>query len=203
MTIEAVIFDLGRVLVDVVISDEFRSALDWPPAPANDGGRRRRVFERLYQDFSTGRLTAEQFHRHLCRESGQKIEFGDFQRLWCSLVHTLPGAEELFDRVARRWPVGLLSDTDPLHWQHVLEHHPFVGRISRPTLSFRIGVMKPDPRAFRAAADNVGYPPPACLFIDDKPENVVGAEKLGMQGLVFQGTAELQQQLERLGLLSG
>lgn len=199
--IEAIIFDLGRVLVDVVISDEFRSALDWPSAEGRDDGERRRVFERLYTDFSTGRLAAEQFHRRLCRQGGLHLAYREFVRLWCSLVHPLAGAEQLFYEVAQCLPVGLLSDTDPLHWQHVLEHYPFVGRIVNPTLSFRIGVLKPDPRAYRAAADNVGCPPPACLFIDDKPENVDGARQVGMNGVVFRGVDDLRRQLHRLGLL--
>ncbi|RME22738.1 MAG: hypothetical protein D6806_12495, partial [Deltaproteobacteria bacterium] len=187
MEIQAVIFDLGRVLVDVVIDDEFKTALGWAPADGK-GERARAVFDTLYRDFSTGRIGPQEFHSALVNELGLELEFERFVELWCSIVAPMPGAEGLFEAVAGKLRVGLLSDTDPLHWQYVKQRFPFVGRIPRPTLSFRTGWLKPQPEAYIAACRNVDLPPERCLFIDDKPENVEGAMKAGLDAMLFEGT---------------
>ncbi len=200
MSVRAVIFDLGRVLVDVVITDEFRERLGWQDAWSSNPGPRRGVFERLYVDFSTGRIDAREFHRRLCQRAEVDIGYAELIELWCSLIRPLAGAEAIFERVAEKLPVGLLSDTDPVHWQFVLEHHPFLRRIENPTLSFRIGFLKPDPRAYLAAARDAGLAPAECLFIDDKPQNVAGAAAVGMPALMFEGAEKLKGQLSALEL---
>jgi putative hydrolase of the HAD superfamily len=48
--------------------------------------------------------------------------------------------------------------------------------LSRGTL----GVAKPDPRAFMAAADMLGLRPEECCLVDDLSEHVVAARELGM-----------------------
>lgn len=201
MAVRAVIFDLGRVLVDVVITDEFRRRLGWQDAWSSTPGPRRGVFERLYVDFSTGRIDAREFHRRLSRRAEVDIGYQELIELWCSLLRPLDGAKRLFERVAERLPVGLLSDTDPVHWQFVLEHYPFLRRIEKPTLSFQTGYLKPDPRAYQAALNNCRFPAADCLFIDDKPQNAAGAAAAGMQAIVFEGVEKLEAQLSALEVL--
>jgi putative hydrolase of the HAD superfamily len=62
--------------------------------------------------------------------------------------------------------------------------------------SSRIGVAKPDPAIYLAAAERVGVAPGRCLFVDDTPVNVRAAEGLGMTGLVYREVAELRRALE-------
>lgn len=49
----------------------------------------------------------------------------------------------------------------------------------------KLGVHKPDPAAYRAAADAVGERPEACLFVDDLQANLRGAEAAGMRTRLF------------------
>ncbi len=42
------------------------------------------------------------------------------------------------------------------------------------------GVLKPDPRAYAIAAEQLGTPPSEIVFVDDMPENAEGARKAGM-----------------------
>jgi HAD superfamily hydrolase (TIGR01509 family) len=48
--------------------------------------------------------------------------------------------------------------------------------------SAMLGIYKPDPRAFMAAAAALGLPAQACAFVDDLAENVAAARSVGMQG---------------------
>jgi len=96
----------------------------------------------------------------------------------------------------------LLSDTDPLHWQHEIDRNPWLGLIERPTLSFETGVLKPAAGAYLAAARNVGVEPTGCLFIDDLEENVTGARQVGMRALHFTDHTKLKIDLVRLGVMT-
>lgn len=64
--------------------------------------------------------------------------------------------------------------------------------------SARLGFAKPDPRIYRAAADRLGQPPQACIFVDDSPGHVEAARAVGLTGIDFTGAADLRQQLARL-----
>ena len=45
--------------------------------------------------------------------------------------------------------------------------------------------MKPDPRIFRKAMEEIGVAPGEILFIDDVTEHVLAAQSLGMNGAVI------------------
>jgi putative hydrolase of the HAD superfamily len=48
-----------------------------------------------------------------------------------------------------------------------------------------LGVRKPDPKTYLAAADALSLPPPVCIFVDDMAINCRGAEAVGMDTLLF------------------
>jgi len=50
-------------------------------------------------------------------------------------------------------------------------------------------VLKPDPRIYRLAAERLGVDAEDCLFVDDQPGNVQGAQAVGMAALWFDVTA--------------
>ena len=52
-------------------------------------------------------------------------------------------------------------------------------------LSGNEGVSKPDVRIFEIACERLGENPENCVFVDDSPENILAAEKLGMRGIVY------------------
>jgi putative hydrolase of the HAD superfamily len=49
-------------------------------------------------------------------------------------------------------------------------------------------VLKPDPRSYDLAVQRLGVRPAECLFVDDQPGNVTGAEEVGMRAVWFDVT---------------
>jgi putative hydrolase of the HAD superfamily len=196
--VQAVIFDLGGVLVTVDF-DQLWSHITGCTGHAIPPERL--VADDLVRRYCTGRLTPRELHREIGARTGWSPPWDEFVTRWCGIFGVMPGMPELLAEVAARVPVGLLSDTDPLHWAHQIRHYPHVAAIPNPTLSFRIGVMKPDPEAFRLAAANVGRPMDACLFVDDLQRNVDGARQVGMTAVRFRGAEALRDELARLGVL--
>lgn len=195
---EAVIFDLGGVLVDV---DTTRGL--WPRLAGTAPGELdlgRLVRDPLFLRLGRGRIEPRAFWLEVCRRLGEDWDFETFVALWCDIFSPKPDMEALFFEVAARVPVGLLSDTEPFHWPHLLERMPVLQAIPRPALSYRVGMLKPEPDFYRLAARNVGVPIERCFFVDDVQRNVDGARAVGMDAERFIDAATLRRQLRERGL---
>jgi putative hydrolase of the HAD superfamily len=64
-----------------------------------------------------------------------------------------------------------------------------------------LGLRKPEAAIYRRALDILGRPPERILFIDDRAENVAGAEAAGMKAIVFEGAGSLRSELVSLWVL--
>lgn len=69
--------------------------------------------------------------------------------------------------------------------------------------SSRLGVAKPDPAFFQAALQLAGVAPAAALFIDDTPENVSSASRLGIASHHFRSPSLMAEFLEQHHALVG
>jgi putative hydrolase of the HAD superfamily len=67
--------------------------------------------------------------------------------------------------------------------------------------SARVGLRKPDPRAFDYALRLLGMPAHSVLFIDDKTRNTDVAEEMGIPSICFHTGQHLRDRLISLGLL--
>lgn len=199
--IRAVVFDLGRVLLSIdPLRPKFAALMRAIGIRPEDAFR---VYWREPEVIAhmTGKATPREFHAALCSRFGLSMEYPEFVDAWCDLFEPVPGMEDIFLRVEERHSIGILSDTDPLHWRKAVEILPWLSRVGKPTLSCEAGFLKPAPEIFREAARNVGAPAESCLFIDDLPDNVRGAQRAGMAGIVFGGAERLRGELELLGVL--
>jgi putative hydrolase of the HAD superfamily len=64
-----------------------------------------------------------------------------------------------------------------------------------------LGLRKPEPAIYQRALDILGRPAARILFIDDRAENVAGAEAAGFKTILFEGADALRSELARLGVL--
>ena len=103
---------------------------------------------------------------------------------------------------ARGIRVGLLSNAIPdrSNGSCAADHWGMDGLFDAQVFSYRVGCLKPDPRTYRAALASLRAVAAETLFIDDSPENVVGARRLGMRSVRFCSTVALFDALCAYGL---
>ncbi|HVL33698.1 MAG TPA: HAD family phosphatase [Actinomycetota bacterium] len=65
-------------------------------------------------------------------------------------------------------------------------------------ISGEVGLRKPDAEIYALTADKLGLAPAACVFVDDFPGNVTGAEAAGMTGVLHRDAAQTIPLLEGL-----
>ena len=63
----------------------------------------------------------------------------------------------------------------------------FIPYMDGGVFSFEVKAVKPEPEIYRCLCDKYGLKPEDCLFTDDVPANVNGAQACGFQGIVFEG----------------
>ncbi len=198
---QTIIFDLGRVLVDVNFNGGFFPLLKKSSQKPNENNAEAFYDNALFRKFNKGRISVKQFYEALNSAFNLRLDFPTFKQQWCNVFSPMPGMEALVKTLSEKYVLGLLSDTDELHWEYCLRHFPFLKLFRRPTLSFKTGHIKPDPVCYQLAAESVDVPVDKCLFVDDRISNVEGAIAAGMNAIHFKGVKHLLREPEIIELL--
>ncbi|MDP3964002.1 MAG: HAD-IA family hydrolase [bacterium] len=103
-------------------------------------------------------------------------------------------------RLARRYIVGIISDTIPSHTR-INARWGIYKHFSPVVLSHRTQAYKPEAKIFRYALRKAGVLAPEVIFIDDRSDKLSGAVKLGMHGIIFKNATKLKHDLIKLGVL--
>ncbi|NTW62361.1 HAD family phosphatase [Candidatus Saccharibacteria bacterium] len=102
-----------------------------------------------------------------------------------------------------RYKVGLLSNVGPDRIGDVLPMTDLRELFDEVTLSFQVGMVKPEVAIFDLMAQRMGVATNECIMIDDRESNLEGAQNAGMQTIRFissdQVAGELLSMLERGG----
>jgi len=157
--------------------------------------------DELVAAFNMGKISPKNFHKAICEKYDAALSYSQFVKLWCSIFRPMPGIALLLEQLHAKVGLGLLSNTDKLHWDYLLREYPEVGIFEKPTLSFEAGVMKPAPQIYLAAAANVGTACGNCLCVDDLQVNVDGARRVGMDAILFEDVGRLRRELITRGIL--
>ena len=107
---------------------------------------------------------------------------------------------ELIRRLAPNYRLGLISNTNPWHFESTIRPCEVFPLFQAVTLSHEMKAMKPDPRLYLDCIRRLDLPAGACVFIDDRPEFVEGAARIGMGGITYTGSESLRAALEALGV---
>jgi putative hydrolase of the HAD superfamily len=97
--------------------------------------------------------------------------------------------------------VAMLSNTTELRAECIREKG-FYRHFEPVVLSCDIGVKKPHQEAFFCLLNQLGASASDCIMIDNKPENIEAARRLGIDGIVFTSIHELRIELEKRGIHS-
>jgi epoxide hydrolase-like predicted phosphatase len=200
----ALIFDFGNV---VAFFDYGRACETLSKALGITGesllGRVQSLgFAPLVRQYETGQISSEVFSAQFRAHAGLEISHADFAAAWADIFWlNEPVARLVRSLKAKGYPLVLGSNTNDLHARHFrAQFADALGHFDRLVLSYEIGHAKPSAAFYLACAEAAGAPAEACVFIDDLPENVEGAQAAGLSAVLFRDAAALQADLQRLGV---
>jgi glucose-1-phosphatase len=199
--IDALLFDLGGVLVEV---DWNRAFFAWSARSGIPAAQLATRFRRdaAYEAHECGTLSDADFFTSLRAMLGLDLSDEDMLHGWNAILgEPFPGIPALLSDLARRWPVYVFSNTNVAHVAHWKpRYREMLAPASGVIVSCELGRRKPDPEAFRLAAARIGVAPERVAFLDDLEENAAGARASGMQGFHVPSFSHLKACLSRLGI---
>ncbi len=198
--VQAVVFDLGGVLVDHDDARAWKALGKVLSAPAAEV-RRLVVEEGLKLRQDRGDLSPDGFFRAVCDRFDCSSGPERFWDAWSDIFTEKGEVTDLLYRLDGVVPLYMLSNTDPVHYAFLRDRYPFMRLFDGEVLSFEAGSVKPEQPIYRAVVKLAGVPAGHCLFFDDLPENVEGARAAGMNAHLFRGAAPLEEELTRHGFL--
>ena len=190
------LFDLGNVLVNVDYPAFLRTLR------YDHTMNERELYTLLEEDsrsYELGKASPEEYLRIVNAKLGTSYTFEEFREAWNAILpEPTLGMTELIESLVPNNRLMILSNTNALHCEHMLQLSPVLRYFERYFLSFEIGAVKPDPAIYAYVLKNVDVPPDRILFIDDLEQNIKGAVNAGMRGIVFEGVEPLRFQLKDL-----
>ena len=109
----------------------------------------------------------------------------------CSDWLVMPDGTEVLleDLAAAGYNLYILSNTNPGDFDSMTRRYPVLSRMPG-IVSFREGVLKPEPAIFQLLLSRCGLDPGEGLFVDDMPVNTAAASAEGLHTLCLTGGAE-------------
>jgi glucose-1-phosphatase len=198
--LRAIIFDIGRVLVRI---DVARAMQGLSTGGALSAAELWTAIEKdpRWPDWQEGRMASRDWYLHLSRRLGGDFTFEQFTEVWNRVLDPTPIHEDGFFRgLSKTYRLALLSNTDPIHVQHLEANYSFFKFFRTRIYSCSVGASKPSPLIYREALRSLKVQAQEAVYIDDIAAYVEAAQRLGMGGIQFQSPAQLTSDLKALGV---
>ncbi len=129
------------------------------------------------------------------------ISFETFCPIWNQIFEENQDVSRVIRALSGRCRLGLLSNTNPLHFAYIVEKYPIVQVFEKCVLSYEVGFKKPSPEIFQYALKWASVDPGETIFIDDLKVHIEAANALGIHAIHFTSTIQMREDLSRtLGL---
>ena len=162
--IRALLFDLGDVIVGLDFPRAYRAAarltgrsVEEIPELIGEAG--------LANAYEHGRITSREFHEKFSAAIGLHVSFEEFRVLWGDMFetgHLLP--ESLLEQLHQNYRMLIVSNTNELHFDWIVEHYSVVRHFDDCVLSYQVGAMKPGYGDFSGSNSKSGAPPRGVLL---------------------------------------
>ena len=199
-----------------VIFDFCGVLLDWNTRACLEGRFPDEIVERICADddpcgffrYEDRMDTGEDFadiYPDVVREQGQ--ELADIFKFYIghyadALPRTLPGMVELLaDLKAHGYGVWGLTNWSHETFHLAFEKYPRLEQLLQGTVVSGVEKMhKPNADIYELALTRFGLTAERCVFFDDTAKNIVGANEVGIHGILFENALQARESLAELGV---
>lgn len=201
MPVDAVVFDIGNVLIE------------WQPERHYDAvigeARRRAMFAAIDLHAMNDVIDAGGPFRATIEATAEvhpawRAEVLRWYDDWLKMASpAIPRSVRLLRALRRRGvPVFALSNFGIDSFALARQHYDFLSEFDRPYISGHLGVIKPDPAIYAMVEGDSGVAPGGLLFVDDRPDNIAAAAARGWQTHLFTTPEGWAARLVAEGLLT-
>jgi len=188
--INTIIFDFGDVFLNLK-RDQAASAFDALGLNIADN-----EVQRLNFALETGKITEPAFLEGL-NALVPNASIHSIRTAWNTVIGDFPLYRlEFLQMLSERFRLFLLTNTDAIHIAHFEEiagisfARDFYQCFEKVYYSFELGMRKPDKPIFEHLIRQHELSPKRTLFVDDREDNILAAQSLGLQVWHLQSGSE-------------
>jgi HAD superfamily hydrolase (TIGR01509 family) len=200
--LKAVVFDLGKVLVDFDYRIAARRIAAQSKMTAEELGQYM-MQSPLLLDYETGLLTSEEFYEKIRAATGFGGGFEEFGRLFGDIFVPIEPMVQIHARLRQHGlHTYIFSNTNEMAVRHIRRNFPFFANFDGYVLSYEHHAMKPDPKLYEVVENQSGQRGPDILYLDDRPENIATGAARNWQVVLHETAQATGAALNKLGLFS-
>ena len=196
--IKSIIFDWGGVLIDKPSAEIITYLSNHFNVSEKEF---RRPFQKYESAFQEGRISEDDLWTNVCSEL--KVKKPSVKSLWIdAFKYVYREKKDVFSLASslkkNGYKTGFLSNTEAPTMKFFYEQ----GYDMFDVLVFSCdeGIRKPNREIYEIMIKRLNVQPQDAILIDDKEENIKGAEKAGLKGILFKDINQLKQELFSLSV---
>jgi putative hydrolase of the HAD superfamily len=203
--IKNIIFDYGNVIFSI---DFLKAQQAWNGLGINNSAEffGHKQQDGIFDKFDRGEVTADEFRAYIRQKTNNPSLTNDqINTAWNSMLLGIEaGNNELLLNLKNKYRTFLLSNINAIHYDHIMAYlkteFGFDGNdhlFEKTYYSHLTGKRKPEPEIFEQVLKENDLDPAETLFIDDSPQHLAAAQKLGIQTFLMTAPDTLQQFIKR------
>ncbi len=196
---DLILFDLGGVLVELGGIQQLLSWLEGRLTVTEMWERW--LSSQTVRAFEAGQTTPQQFAAAMIGEFKLPVSAARFLaefKQWPK--QPFAGAKKLLANLGKQYTLGVLSNTNELHWQRIEVEMGLIPYFDWVLPSHWTGRLKPDIDAFSNVVAVTGHLAERILFFDDNRINTDAAKSIGFNSQLVSGVAGVAEVLKTWGL---
>ena len=197
---QALLFDLGGVLVDIDLGRALRAWSVYSPLSSQELTQTFR-FDEQYERHERGEIPADAYFDHVASTLKLSATREQVESGWNSIfVGEISTTRRLVESARRTMPCYAFTNTNASHMARWSKLFPgVVGAFDRIFASHEIGMRKPERRAFEHIYYATGLPASSFTFFDDLPDNIDAAIDAGLKAVLVRTPHDVESALRNLG----
>lgn len=146
-----------------------------------------------------GKITSEDFYRALFKEQDlDQTMSSQFYDLYVRAFELNAPILSMIRSLRKNFKIGLLSNYSDRLRPLLEEHFRIADLFDDIVISCEVQLLKPDARIYHTALTRLDVQPAESIFVDDRIENVMGAEQVGLHAVHYQTCRQVISELIQL-----
>ncbi len=186
--IKNIIFDLGGVIINLAVEKTHQAFATLSGLPLEE--IKSRVHHGAYfHEYEKGLITDAEFRNHLRESLSLKVADSELDTAWNAMLLDIPIERiQLLERLKKTYSIYLLSNTNNIHLQCFSNIvYQLTGKAQmdhyfhQAYYSHLLKLSKPDAAIYEHVLAQNNLQAAETIFLDDNKDNLVGANKVGIQ----------------------
>lgn len=198
--IKCILFDIGGVLVNwhmSWITSEVSQRFDINEEDVVE------AFGNYLHELDRGKINEQIFWKKIANYTNSESLGQTSESLWDTYFRKKAKINNdvvnLAKQIKDSYTLGIISNIEEI--THGIVHDwNILNDFQYQFMSYKIGFSKPDYRIYEHVIDSLPFEPDELIFIDDRPSNVVSAQKYGINSIHFTNHEKLKESLENLDI---